>query len=59
MYTTMKSGSPCVCPTCAAFTVSMPAGQGDYCPGCLTVVKRFRGVKLVQPNAFRADVSRV
>ena len=55
MYATMTSGSPCVCPTCAAYTVAMPGGNGDYCPGCLTVVKRFRGVKLVQPNAFRSD----
>lgn len=53
MYAMKTSGAPCLCPTCAAFTVSIPAGKGDYCPNCLTVVRNFRGVKLVQPNAFR------
>ncbi|MEB3196950.1 MAG: hypothetical protein VKP62_07070 [Candidatus Sericytochromatia bacterium] len=58
MLSTLKTAAPCVCPSCAAFTVSMPGGQGDYCPGCFTVVKRYRGVKLVQPNAFRSEHAR-
>ena len=56
MNLTMKSGSSCACPTCAAYTVAMPSGGGDYCPSCLTVVKRFHGVKVVQPNAYRQDL---
>ena len=55
MKVTMMSGSFCACPTCSAFTMAMPDGQGDYCPSCLTVVTRVRGVKIVKPNAFRAE----
>lgn len=54
MYATMTSASTSACPTCAAYTMSMPTGSGDYCPSCLTVVRRVRGVKIVQPGAARA-----
>lgn len=59
MNVTMMSGSPCACPTCDSFTVAMPSGRGDYCPTCLTVVTRYRNVKVVQPHAFRQDAARV
>ena len=58
MYATTTSAAPCVCPTCSAYTMSMPAGGGDYCPSCLTVVKRVRGVKIVQPGAARSALIR-
>ena len=58
MPTTMMSASSCTCPTCSAFTMAMPSGQGDYCPNCLTVVTRFRNVKVVKPNGFRPDALR-
>lgn len=54
MNATTMSGSH-ACPTCAAYTVAMAAGGGDYCPSCLTVVKRLRGVKLIQPHAYRQE----
>ena len=53
MNVTTKS---CACPTCNAYTVSMPTGHGDYCPSCLTVVKRFSTVKVIQPNTYRQDL---
>lgn len=52
---TTMSANTSACPTCSAYTVAMPKGQGDYCPTCLTVVKRFRNVRLVQPNGFRPE----
>lgn len=52
MNATMTSGAACACPTCDAYTVKTPDGRADYCPTCLTVVTRFRGVKVVQPNGF-------
>lgn len=54
MKTTM-SANTCACPTCQAYTVEMPNGRGDYCPNCLTVVTRYRNVRLVQPNGFRPE----
>lgn len=53
MYATTTSAAPGACPTCSAYTMAHPTGHGEYCPGCLTVVKRVRGVKIVQPGAFR------
>lgn len=52
---TTTSAAACACPTCEAYTVSMPNGRGDYCPNCLTVVTRYRNVRLVQPNGFRPE----
>ncbi|MDB5101649.1 MAG: hypothetical protein JWM80_6070 [Cyanobacteria bacterium RYN_339] len=54
MNVTMMSGSS-ACPTCEAYTMAHPSGRGDYCPSCYTVVTRLRGVKIVQPNAFRQE----
>jgi hypothetical protein len=45
----------CACPTCQAYTVSLPDGHGDYCPSCLTVVTRLHSVKIVKPYALRAS----
>lgn len=56
MKMTLMSGAFCACPTCQAYTVAMPNGQGDYCPSCLTVVTRMNSVKIVRPNAFRPDI---
>ena len=58
MYKATKSGNTCVCPTCAAYTMAMPGGQGDYCPSCFTVVRQVRGVKLVQPNGLQSGAAR-
>ncbi|MEB3220951.1 MAG: hypothetical protein VKS61_02635 [Candidatus Sericytochromatia bacterium] len=55
MVSTKKSAAPCICPTCSAYTMAMPSGQGDYCPSCFTVVRHVRGVKLVQPSGLRLD----
>jgi hypothetical protein len=57
MNTTMKSGTNCACPTCDAYTVAMPNGGGDYCPSCLTVITRFRSVKVIQHHAYRQQTA--
>jgi|GEM_PF-6297700 hypothetical protein len=56
MNGSLRATTSCSCPTCDAFTVAMPSGRGDYCPSCLTIVTQLRGVKLVQPHAFRQDL---
>lgn len=53
MRVTMLSGHSC--PTCDSFTVAQANGKSEYCPTCLTVVTRFRNVRVVQPGAFRKE----
>lgn len=55
MNVTTTSGHQGSCPTCAAYTMAMPTGRSEYCPSCLTVVTRYRNVRVVQPRGFRQD----
>ena len=54
MRVTMLSGH--TCPNCDSYTVAQANGKSEQCPSCLTVVTRYRNVKLVQPGTMHKEL---
>jgi ribosomal protein L37AE/L43A len=54
MRVTMLSGH--TCPNCDSYTVAQANGKSEQCPSCLTVVTRYRNVKLVQPGTMQKEL---